>query len=127
MKSFLADLRNQIADRFFKPTNAQMLTSAADHGVELAQPVPFTFYIAFRLSDDADRVADLLVAKGYAATREAEDEDLYPYLVEAEVSFVADEREIERHEALFRGYAAEFQARYDDYSIAYTDEEAEFF
>ncbi len=120
--SFIANLRDRILDRFFQPTNAQMLTSAADHGVDLTQPISVTFYIAFRLSDDADRVANLLASKGYSIVRETEEEDPHPFEIEAEVLIPGNEQEIERHEVFLRGLAKEFSARYDDYSISYTDE-----
>lgn len=127
MATFLANLRESIGDRFFKPSNTQMLTSAADYGVDLTQPIPFTFYICFCSSDDADHVAVHLAEKGYSVARETEEEDPYPFKVQAEISILGNEQEIERQEAFFRGIARELQARYDDYSISYSDEEPDFY
>jgi len=127
MKTFLANLHDKISDRFLKPSNSQMLTSAANQGVDLTKPVPFTFYIAFRHSAEADSIAALLSSRGYKVTRETEKDDPYPYEIEAEISIPGNEQQIERREVLFRSFAKEFSARYDDYSISYSDEESIFY
>ncbi|WP_170326626.1 ribonuclease E inhibitor RraB [Ruegeria arenilitoris] len=127
MKSFLTEIHTRIIDRFFKPSNAQMLSSAADQGLDLSQLIPFTFYISFRDSDDADSVAAMLEKRGYKITRETEEKDPYPFDVEAEIAIFGNEKEIEQQEDFFRSIARNFPARYDDYSISYTDEEAVFY
>lgn len=127
MKSFLADIHARIVDQFFKPSNAQMLASAAKQGVDLTKPVPFTFYIAFRYSSEANSVAAMLESKGYKVTREFEKEDGYPFEVEAEVSIDGNESEIDRQEKFFRSIAKDFSARYDEYSISFSGEEAVFY
>ncbi|MTI02661.1 ribonuclease E inhibitor RraB [Roseibium sp. RKSG952] len=127
MKSLLRNIHARIVDQFFKPSNAQMLSSAADQGVDLSEPIPFTFYISFRNSDDADGVAAMLESKGYKITRETEEEDPYPYEVEAETKILGNENEVTQQEDFFRTLVSKFPARYDDYSITYSDEEAVFY
>ncbi len=118
--ALIQDRLSSIQDHFFKPSDEQMLKSAEEHGLDLTQPAPFTFYLAFKSRRDADIVAKELSEKGYVVTHETDEEgDQYPHEIEAEVSFIPSASEIKKHDELFKSTAAQYSARYDDYSIGF--------
>ncbi|WP_217354256.1 ribonuclease E inhibitor RraB [Ruegeria arenilitoris] len=120
VKSFIQDALNTVEDLFLKPSNEEMLKSAAEHGADLSEPAPFTFDLAFKHRLDADVVAKELAEKGYNVTQETDDEgDPYPHEIEAEVTIIPDVVEIKKHEGGFKSIAAQYSARYDDYSIGF--------